>query len=822
MITMQFNRLLVLFVFLVTVAVAPAAAQTVIQADGDVDTVILASTENYPDAMIAAPAAKRLGIPILLTEKGELPQETQQALDQFQPSELVLIGGTSVISADLESSLAAQYNVTRLWGTTRYGTAVDVAEYFWSSGSDEAILIQNSLSDREGFMLAAAKELARDEMVPIYLTPDDSVPAVVLNSLQTLGVTEVTVVGPSVSDSYRSALQEINVSVTDTVTGPDDDAIREKVQDRLDDDVNASSRLLVIASSGYRHSIAASNPAGHHMRQVTSEDDVAELVTFVNTKNISVVKVAGQPSLARSAAEQLRNGTDAKVELVVAEAAEAVRMNANLSESDIEEYRKHHQKRVQHLEQLRQERQEFLRKHVNRSIQRADERVDENASQEARDALKKARLLFSQGNYVEARQAAQEAISEVRETRFEERARDYEEVEEMIREETQTLQERVQALQEINSEFAQEMRENMTTEERLETIEEFRNERREKIRDVIAAAKNRSGDLSERLREARHELRTRVPEGSGTNVRFQTEIECADGAATRFRISGHDGYARSKGTLELNNPNYHPTQSVSVDRENQQVTVDISFQERDGFGIQCVAEAAVRHRVGLAAGNWTVDLTVTVAGEERVSQSRTVTVTPGGDDTETVDVDRAAAKCTRQIQAAMEFAAQQGACTMQVQELECPLEDDVTHQATDGCQISYLKEQGWTAVDEPETNDTTDTDDSTTSGHVVEYTADGFTPSSMTITAGESVTWVQADNAPDMWVASNQHPSHTEYDGTNLNEHCENETSTTFDQCESGDRYSFTFDKAGEWGYHNHLNSGHTGTVVVEPSGSGR
>jgi len=41
-----------------------------------------------------------------------------------------------------------------------------------------------------------------------------------------------------------------------------------------------------------------------------------------------------------------------------------------------------------------------------------------------------------------------------------------------------------------------------------------------------------------------------------------------------------------------------------------------------------VANAEVEQRVYVAAGNWTVDLTVNVAGQQEVSQSRTVTVTP--------------------------------------------------------------------------------------------------------------------------------------------------------------------------------------------------
>jgi plastocyanin len=69
-----------------------------------------------------------------------------------------------------------------------------------------------------------------------------------------------------------------------------------------------------------------------------------------------------------------------------------------------------------------------------------------------------------------------------------------------------------------------------------------------------------------------------------------------------------------------------------------------------------------------------------------------------------------------------------------------------------------------------------------------------------------------------MWVASDQHPTHTEYSGTSRTEHCQNgdQTSSAFDQCSAGDNFSFTFEQEGEWSYHNHENSFQGGTVVVE------
>lgn len=84
------------------------------------------------------------------------------------------------------------------------------------------------------------------------------------------------------------------------------------------------------------------------------------------------------------------------------------------------------------------------------------------------------------------------------------------------------------------------------------------------------------------------------------------------------------------------------------------------------------------------------------------------------------------------------------------------------------------------------------------------YTADGFAPAVLSITAGDTVTFVN-NSKESFWPASNNHPTHTAY--------------PEFDakaKIEDGKTYEFTFTKSGEWGYHNHLNPKMVGVVVVK------
>lgn len=96
----------------------------------------------------------------------------------------------------------------------------------------------------------------------------------------------------------------------------------------------------------------------------------------------------------------------------------------------------------------------------------------------------------------------------------------------------------------------------------------------------------------------------------------------------------------------------------------------------------------------------------------------------------------------------------------------------------------------------------------------VTYNGSTFSPQEVTIKKGGTVTWKNTSGG-SMWVASAQHPAHTVYSGTSRTEHCPDTSGTAFDQCVGGGDYSFTFSKAGTWGYHDHLNPSAFGKIVV-------
>ncbi|MFH1211252.1 MAG: plastocyanin/azurin family copper-binding protein [archaeon] len=100
------------------------------------------------------------------------------------------------------------------------------------------------------------------------------------------------------------------------------------------------------------------------------------------------------------------------------------------------------------------------------------------------------------------------------------------------------------------------------------------------------------------------------------------------------------------------------------------------------------------------------------------------------------------------------------------------------------------------------------------SSYTVEITSAGYSPSTVTVKAGDTVTWLNMDSTPH-WIASASHPTHTVYPEPGG---C---IGSKFDACKGlaqGESWSFTFDQKGSWNYHDHLNAQAPffGKVIVE------
>jgi putative cell wall-binding protein len=94
-------------------------------------TAIVASGENYPDALAGGALAYGKKLPLLLTAKDSLPSATSQALTSLGIKRVVLLGGSGAVSDRVAASIAATnggITVERIGGLNRADTAARIGE----------------------------------------------------------------------------------------------------------------------------------------------------------------------------------------------------------------------------------------------------------------------------------------------------------------------------------------------------------------------------------------------------------------------------------------------------------------------------------------------------------------------------------------------------------------------------------------------------------------------------------------------------------------------------------------------------------------------
>ncbi|MDP6627252.1 MAG: cell wall-binding repeat-containing protein, partial [Methanopyri archaeon] len=269
------KALLILFTTMVLVVVLCTSLP-----EGGLDAVILATSRNYPDAIIAGAGSDKAGIPVLLTPPDVLPGKVADFLNETRPERIILVGGSAVISTDIEGSLTADgFEVVRTWGVSRYGTAAEFATYMWQEGAEEAVLVYDVMGDAEGFehiQLAMAKGLAAARKVPVLLTAGDALSAETSNALKELGVTKVLLVGTRFADNVTVELKTLGIEI-DIITGKDENEVIKKLEDRAIKELReevAVDNLVVIATAAndFLSTISMPNTVEVSARKVISDE----------------------------------------------------------------------------------------------------------------------------------------------------------------------------------------------------------------------------------------------------------------------------------------------------------------------------------------------------------------------------------------------------------------------------------------------------------------------------------------------------------------------------------------------------------------------
>lgn len=195
------------------------------------DVVVLGRGDISVDALTGSVLAKKFNAPLLLTQNESLPYTVNKELARLSPKTIYILGGENAISKKQEQELKEKYSqVIRLNGQTRHETAIKVASLI---GTPSELMIatdnENSpdslaigpvaatkqapilLSSKDGLTKETRDYIKRSGIKKIYLIgAEQAVPAIVINQLKSLGISNSNIVRVAGSDRYRTSIEIIN------------------------------------------------------------------------------------------------------------------------------------------------------------------------------------------------------------------------------------------------------------------------------------------------------------------------------------------------------------------------------------------------------------------------------------------------------------------------------------------------------------------------------------------------------------------------------------------------------------------------------------
>ena len=238
---------------------ATAAAISAATNPDGADTVFVAVGDDFPDALAGSAVAGHLAAPLLLVARDYVPEATAAELQRLDPDTIVILGGTSVVAATVETQLGGYApEVVRLGGADRYETAVAISAYGYPHrNSADAVVIATGL----GYADALAGGPAAAALGgPLLLTTPGQLPPEVRDEIVRLDPDRILVLGGSavVSNEVFAELQTL--APTERIAGTD----RYRTAALLSAEVfpDGAAAIYLATGTGFPDGLAAGAAAG--------------------------------------------------------------------------------------------------------------------------------------------------------------------------------------------------------------------------------------------------------------------------------------------------------------------------------------------------------------------------------------------------------------------------------------------------------------------------------------------------------------------------------------------------------------------------------
>lgn len=177
---------------------------------GQSTLVLVASGEQFPDALASAYLSGAADAPLLLTPSAGLPSEFLPLLEELGVDGVQILGGTAAVSDEVKTQIeSGGYTTDRIAGADRYATAAAVAqvlpkEAIGTFGAGRAAILATGASFADAL---AAAPISGAQNLPILLTTSDTLHPAASAALDALDIDQVVISGGTAAVSETVATQ---------------------------------------------------------------------------------------------------------------------------------------------------------------------------------------------------------------------------------------------------------------------------------------------------------------------------------------------------------------------------------------------------------------------------------------------------------------------------------------------------------------------------------------------------------------------------------------------------------------------------------------
>jgi putative cell wall-binding protein len=283
------------------------------------ETVVLATGSDYPDALAGGALAGALDAPLLLTWPTQLPAAVEGELRRLTPSRVVLIGGSSAISGEVERQVGEIAPVERLSGPDHFATAAGVArrvatEAQARGASIDEVVVASGTSFPDA-LSAASLYAVEGRQPPVVLTAAQTIPAETAGILDELPALRAVVIGGTVviSPGVETEIRDLHGLEVTRLSGADRFATSVSVATEALRRMGAQGRSLTVATGGqFADALPAGALAarrGGPLLLVPRDSLTDELKGFASTQRERFTQaevVGGGAAVSEASSDQIR------------------------------------------------------------------------------------------------------------------------------------------------------------------------------------------------------------------------------------------------------------------------------------------------------------------------------------------------------------------------------------------------------------------------------------------------------------------------------------------------------------------------------------